>query len=84
MSREGKFATGDTVRNVEPTSACYGLTGTFVCYWSDKPSGDLLTLRNACDVKYVGKRGPYEYPYVAQSADDLERVEENDEGKDAQ
>lgn len=69
-----KFATGDTVRNVEPSSACYGLTGIFMGYWSDKPSGDLLTLHNACDVEYVGKCGPYGYPYVAQSADDLELV----------
>jgi hypothetical protein len=79
-----KFTTGDTVRNVSTVSECYGLIGTFVCYWQDKPGGDLLTLRNACDVEYAGKCGPYGYPYVAQSADDLERVEENDEGHEAQ
>ena len=79
-----KFTTGDTVRNVSHVSECYGLTGIFVCYWRDRPSGELLTLRNACDVRYPGKSGPNGYPDVAQSADDLEKVAENDKSEDAQ
>ncbi len=79
-----KFVMGDTVRNVEPASAYYNLWGTFMCYWRDTPHGELYTLRNACDVRYAGKSGPYGYPYVAQSADDLEKVGENDESEDAQ
>ncbi len=78
-----KFTTGDTVRNVSHASECYGLTGIFVCYWADKPGGELLTLRNACDVEYAGKAGPYGYPHIAQSADDLELVGENGDESEA-
>ena len=74
-----KFVKGDIVRNVSHVSECYGLQGTFIGYWADKPSGGLLTLRNACDVEYAGKTGPYGYPYTAQSADDLEKVNEESE-----
>ena len=78
-----KLTQGDVVRNVSPVSECYGLTGIFVCYWRDWHGGGLLTLRNACDVEYVGKTGPYGYSYVAQSADDLEKVAENGERNEA-
>ncbi len=73
-----KFIAGEIVRNVSHNSECYGLQGTFVCYWRDMPSGDLLTLRNACDVEYPGKSGPYGYLYIAQSADDLEVVSDDE------
>ena len=78
-----KFTTGDTVRNVSTVSECYGLVGIFVCYWRDMPSGELYTLRNACDVEYAGKSGPAGFPYIAQSADDLELVGANDESENA-
>jgi hypothetical protein len=73
-----KFATGDKVRNVSSVSACYGLVGTFVCYWRDMPHGELYTLRNACDVLYPDRSGPYGYRDIVQSADDLEKISDSE------
>jgi hypothetical protein len=75
-----KFRPGDRVRNVGEDCLCCGMEGTFIRYWADQRGGELLTLRNACDVAYSGMVGPYGYPYVAQSADDLEKVVEDDQG----
>jgi hypothetical protein len=72
------FRPGDPVRNVNGESEHCGREGTFIRYWRTMPGGELYTTNNACDVIYPDAKGPYDCLYVAQSADDLERVEGGD------
>lgn len=73
------FKQGDPVRNINPNSSYFGLTGTFQrqLEWIFQSVGDLL--EPACDVAYPGHHGPYGYPYIAQRMTDLELVEQEEE-----
>src|SRR5713226_1190848 len=66
---------GDTVRNINPTSKYHDMVGTYhhELHWTFQGIGDLL--EPACDVKYLGQRGPYGYPFIAQRISDLRLVD---------
>jgi hypothetical protein len=61
---------GDSVCNINPASQHYQRVGVFRRYLPEWT----FCHGPGCDVEYPGISGPHGYPYVAQSANDLERI----------
>jgi hypothetical protein len=62
------FLPGDIVRNINPKSRYFALTGIFLRF------SPFVFSRTGCDVWYQGHAGPYGYPAASECAQDLLKI----------